>query len=402
MNRPIVKLFLLSSILAFSSCDCTDRNPGWVLEDTFDDPTEENTGENNGENNTNNQTTNNQTTGENNGEVETVNIVPDIPIEHALNERTALVKGDDGTLWLAYHSCSDSECDNVNLTLGQKRENQDWTFENVKAQQGTFGIEIYKNQPILIFLDPTDDSFKTALRRGKDDFIFETLPVRRTDVSDGLDIARDGDRVFVTFSNDRDPLSTFVLLEDEWRKVETLEISDASAAYERGLQADGAGNLFLVHQDAAEWGIAKYSLRDNRWTDRQYLQQEAVRPSSMVVFDDQICIASDVDDSYLSVSCGDMNNLERDLWAFPNERLSSYSSLFRGDNGTLYIAFNTANNESLRLAKHSPNQEWEFKNLFEKSSYGVSTAIDSAGQLVISYYTCENGRCSLEVLSGRQ
>lgn len=402
MNRSLFKISTLFCLLAFSSCDCTDRNPGWVLDETFD--------ENNNKIVDPDKTTDpdgkEKLTEEDEKEIaeKTVEIEENIPLEHALNERTALATGDDGTLWLAYHNCVTSDCEAVDLTLGQKKVGEDWTFERVKRQEGTFGIELYNDQPVLVFLDPTDDSFKVAMRTGKNEFSFETLPVRRTDPSDGLDIARDGDRVFVTFSNDAgDDISTFVLDDDEWTKVDSLDIGNASAAYERGLQADGNGNLFLVHQNAELWGIAQYSLSEAKWVERSYLDKAGLRPSSLVVGStDEICIASDVDDSYLSISCGDMDNLEREQWSFPDEQLSSYSSMFRGRNGTLYVAFNSESNATLRLGKRAPNSDWQFKSLFEKSSYGVSTTIDKDGDLIVSYYTCDDSKCSLEVLSGRQ
>ena len=400
---PSPHCLLLAGLIAASGCQCADSDPGWALYEDFGfgvdvgpdlplapdmgmlpDPPRE-----------------------------PEEIAVDVPLSHALNERTALAVDEQGTVYLGYHACRTRACEQVDLTLGRRARGGDWTFETVKEQRGTFGIDVaVPEEVVAAFLDPTDNTFKVARRLGVDAWEFRALGVRRTGPSDGLDITADAERMFVTFANERgDPVSLFAMEDGVWRAAPTLDIGHASAAYERGLGSDDAGNLYLVHQqgdDPSPWGVARYSMRDGEWKERTYYQElPRPRPSSLVVTSDgQLCIAGDINFGRVTITCGDMTHLERKRWEFDEHvalGAGGYSSMLEGSDGALYVAYPSDSNTQLRLArKPADSDAWTIETVFEKNAYGVSTIIDSQNLLVISYYTCGSLNCSLEVISRRQ
>lgn len=338
-------------------------------------------------------------------------VVTDVPMSHALNERTSLTVDANGTLFLGYHACHNARCSNPSLVIARRQRGGEWTHETVKSQRGTFGIAVSQPEhPIAAFLDPTDNTFKVARRDAPNRYDIRTLGVRRTGVSDGLDLTPDAGRMFVTFANERgDPVSLFVHAQGSWRALENLDIADASAAYERGLGADDEGNMYLVHRNGSfgsPWGLARYSLAEGHWGERAYFQSSALRPSSLVVKrDGELCLASDIFNSELVVTCGDMDNLERSRWDLGEDvALGSggYSSMLEGSDGSLFVAYPTNFNTELRLARKNPSDVWDVQTVFNKNAYGVSTVIDQRDLLVISYYTCGSATCSLEVISRPQ
>lgn len=399
MNYRIALIALAATL---SNCTCSDPNPGWEFAEDFgltepDPPIED------------------MPVSEDFEQPpdmwEPTEVVSNIPLSHALNERTSLAVDQNGTLYLGYHSCTSRDCADVDLVIARRPRGGDWTHETVKPQRGTFGIEVANPEEVVAaFLDPIDNTFKVARRLAPNDFELRTLGVRRTGISDGLDITPDGERMFVTFANERgDPVGLFVLAQGEWRGLQNLDIGDASAAYERGLGSDGQGNLYLVHRNGslgAPWGLARYSLRDGEWKERVYYERDSLRPSSFVVKrDGQLCIAGDINNASLTVTCGDMLDLERSRWDLDeNVALGAggYSSMLEGSDTSLYVAYPTNNNTELRLAKKAPDDDWSFQTVFEKNAYGVSTIIDSRDLLVMSYYTCGGQNCTLEVTSRPQ
>lgn len=391
----------VAAIVAASSCQCDDEHDGWdFYEDagtevdaaTFEDVA---------------------LLPETDAGWQPEEVVPEVPIDHALNERTALTVDANGTVFLGFHRCREASCRDTELVVARRaRESRRWTYETIKRQQGTFGIAVaIPEEVVAAFLDPLDNTFKVARRTGADEWELRTLGVRRTGPADGLDLAPDGERLFVTFANTRgDPVSLFALADGEWRQLESLDIGDASAAYERGLASDGQGNLFLVHRrgsDPAPWGIARYSAAEGRWRERTYYDViPRPRPSSLVVSDTRrVCIAGDVSFG-LMVTCGDITNIERDRWRVGDQvalGAGGYSSMLEGTDGALYVAYPAAGNTELRLAKKEPDaDEWTVETVANKNAYGVSTVIDDDDLLLISYYTCRGITCSLEVLSRRQ
>lgn len=335
--------------------------------------------------------------------VETDEVEPAIPIEQALNERTALATDPEGTIWLGYHSCPTNECSDPVLTLASKPLGQDWRRESVISQRGTFGIEVTSTgEVIAAFLDPGDFTFKTARRLGPDQFTFFDLPVRRGGRADGLDLAPDSGRMFVTFAGENDaPVRLFVFNDGQWSGRKTLEIRDASAALERGLRADGDGNLYLVHQRGrtGEWGIARYRLNQNRWDDPIYYREFEGRPSSLVVrANGEICLAGADPTTRLQVVCGPFEDIEQDLMEF-DERTDgrNYLSMVEGPDEQLHVVF-VAQDGILELATRRDGA-WLFEKLFDGPAFGVSTAINPvSSELVVSYYSCGTSSCTIEVL----
>lgn len=345
-------------------------------------------------------------------------VVDEVPRTQALNDRTSLDVGEDGTIWLGFHPCEDQTCGESWLGVAQRGPGADgWDVERVAPQRGTFGLVVYEEQPWAAYLDERNDQFRVAQRvgpGGPSGWLKEPMPVEFTGRYDGLDLTHDDRRMYVTFASDWSDAPVDLFARDmtragaEWIELSKLDVYEASAALERGLQADNRGNLFLVHRDGptGPYGVARYRLEDNLWDRQAYFPDTNVIVSSMVAREDgDICMSSTVNsggllgDGFLELSCGPINDLRRDVWRFPSETVSSYSSLIEGRDGSLIIAFNAGGNTELRVARRYPDGTWDFRTVFESSSYGVSTAISLQNRLLISYYTCESDRCTLEMLS---
>jgi hypothetical protein len=353
-------------------------------------------------------------------------IPPDIPWERevvevvertqALNDRTSLDVGDDGTVWLGYHSCDDSSCSNPYLSVAiNRQDSSSWQREKITPQQGTFGLIVYENEPWVAYLDEINGQFRVGRRNrpgtGEGAWTRTPLPVNFTGAYDGLDLTHDDERIYVTFASSlQTPVDLFA--RDMTRpnanfiEVAKLDVKEASAALERGLAADESGNLFLVHRDGPNgpYGVARYKLGDNLWDRQSYYDSPSITVSSMLARKDgDICMSNTVDGGFIGdgtfeVTCGKLNNLRRQVWRYDDETVSSYTSMIEGKDGSLIIAYNAGGNSRLRVARRYPDGQWDFRTVFSGSSYGVSTAIDNDNRLVISYYTCDD-RCTLEVLS---
>lgn len=355
---------------------------------------------------------------------EPVEIPPDIPWEkevvaevsqtQALNDRTSLGVGDDGTVWLGFHSCRDFGCAQSYLSVASREPaSGDWGIEEVTPQRGTFGLDVFGDQPWVAYLDEINGQFRVGNRSPTNGaWSLEPLPVNFTGPYDGLDITHDNSRIYVTFaSSSNDPVDLFAMDlragVSEWFELAKLDVGDASAALERGLSADDNGNLFLVHRDgdSGPYGVARYKLRDNIWDRQSYYNNPSIIASSMVARQSgDICLSNTVSGGFIGdgtfeVTCGKINNLRRDVWGFSDETVSSYTSMIEGREGSLIVAFNTGGNSSLRVGRRYPDGTWDFRTVFDGPSYGVSTAIDTENKLWISYYTCSSGgRCTLETL----
>lgn len=345
-------------------------------------------------------------------------VVAEVPRSQALNDRTSLGVGEDGTVWLGYHPCDDDQCIVSWLAVAIDRpDGQDWTIERVAEQRGTFGLDVHVNEPWVAYLDEVNNQFRVARRnlsgRGPQAWTKIPMPVDFTGPYDGLDLTHDDDFIYVTFASELDrPVELFAFDKrpgadsSEYIQLSSLDVGAASAALERGLQADGKGNLFLVHRegDTGPYGVARFRLRDNIWDRQAYFGDPGIVVSSMVARENgDICMSNTVPDGlfadgYLEMTCGKMNDLRRGLWRHQDESVSSYSSLIEGTDGSLIIAYNAGGNTELRVARRYPDGTWDIRTVFDGSSYGVSTALDTQNRLLISYYTCSRNRCTLELL----
>lgn len=338
-------------------------------------------------------------------------VVVEVPRSQAFNDRTSLSVGNDNTVWLGFHSCDTNSCNAPDLTIANRAAaatNQPWSLEDIAPQNTTFGLDVYENTPIVAFLDTNNSRFRVAQRSGPNSWNAETLPVQYGGNSDGLDLTHDGANMYVTFASDSGaPVNLFAKAMKSqapaWIKLRSLDVGKAQAALERGLQADGNGNLFLVHKDGdfGPYGVARYSLMNNTWNRRQYLSSDDLLVSSMVARSNgDICMSSASWDQNekLTMTCGTISGLERDVYGLNNERTNSYSSLIEGKDGSLMIAYAYGDNERLKIARRFPNGQWDVRTVFDGPTYGVSTAIDKDNKLLISYYTCRSSRCTLEFI----
>ena len=392
----------------WSACTCEDEQglEPWEVDETWEDETPDEVIE------------------EPEPEPEPETIPPDLPWEadevteversQALTDRTALSVGEDGTTWIGFHDCADSSCRQAYLAAAVLRPGEsDWTIERIAPQNSTFGLDVWGDTPWVAYLDSANREFRVAYR-DESGWHPMALPVNYQGDFDGLDLTHDDRYMYVTFaSNAGDPVNLFALDmtrpdRTDWIALSTLDVGRASAALERGLQADGQGNLFLVHRagETGPYGVARYRLEENVWDQIGYLSGPEYTASSMIAREDgSVCISTSVDDGsfgsngHLRLNCGTVTSLDRESWGFPQEGTSSYSSLIEGNDGSLITAYNTDGNTSLRVARRYPSGMWDFRTVFEQSSYGVSTGINKRNQLLISYYTCSGGRCTLELLS---
>jgi hypothetical protein len=179
-----------------------------------------------------------------------------------------------------------------------------------------------------------------------------------------------------------------------------------------GRGPDGGDSVYLVNKSGRTgvYGVYRYDEVLDRWPQSAELESysDLFVHSLYITRDFRLCMsgnygpASSLNDGHLLVTCGSMFDLTMDTHLFSSERLSPFdpSSIIEGDDGTLYVAYNPAGNDELRVASREPDSDtWRIETVYDGPSYGVSTAIDKSGDLVMSFYTCdEAGRCSLKVL----
>jgi hypothetical protein len=334
-------------------------------------------------------------------------VIEVVPQEQALTDRSSVGVSDDGIIWIGYHSCTNVQCSDPWLTIASNPTPSIWRKERVARQHGTFGLDVWRNDPVVAYLDHANNRFAVARRIGptRAPWVPERLPVDYTGEFDGLDIAHDTTRMFVTFANRKgDPVALFgrdmTGANNPWARLRSLDVGRASAALERGLNADDIGNLFLVHRDGetGPYGVARYKIRDNIWDRQRYLPRADYTVSSMVARPNgDICMIATNAVNRLILTCGTMSRLERDTYEV-HDTTNSYSSLIEGLDGSLMIAYSSGNNGPLRVWRLYPDGHTENREVFSGPSYGVSTTLDRQNRLVISYYTCRSRRCTLELI----
>src|SRR5690606_32120858 len=147
---------------------------------------------------------------------------------------------------------------------------------------------------------------------------------------------------------------------------------------ERGLRADNQFNLYLVHRRSqfGTYGIARYSLAENAWTERSYLPDDHQVSSLLIRRNGELCMSSTNAANQLIVTCGDMQNLTRERKVFTGERVTYFSSMVEGSDGTLFVAYHNQDNNHLRVARRTHNGQWTTETAFSANAYGVSTAVN--------------------------
>jgi hypothetical protein len=341
----------------------------------------------------------------------------DVPCtESELNDRTSLAIDDNGTLWLGHHKFQRPDCSNPTLVVNRKRLEGRWVREDIQPHEGIFGLSIIDdNRPIAVFPDRRDGTFEAVHRRGNRDWEFHTFDIgsHRVRRGDGFDVTNDGERFFVTFAGNNAPQVRLFSAEagngaPDWESRRSLFVEDPSAAMERGLRADTDDSVYLVHENEERnrYGLARYDKDDDLWKDRVYFNDanRRARVHSFVIREDfELCMSSRLQGQLL-VTCGTMFDLQQDRTLFDQEISRRYpSSMIEGDDGTLYVVFHPDDNSELRVAKRPPGGEWSVQTVYDGSSFGISTAIDMTGDLVMAFYTCgERGQeCTLKVLRER-
>ena len=338
--------------------------------------------------------------------------------EEAKNDRTSIVVDDKGTMWLGYHKYRGQGCRNSTLVVAHRRVAGRWVREDIQPHEGIFAVStIDTNRPIAVYPDAAQGTFKAAHREGFRRWRFHDFDVgaHRVDRRDGFDVTEDGEQFFVTFAEDEAPKVRLYSYDTtagnpQWKSRAPLRVRDPQAAMERGLRADPDDSVYLVHhsRDRLRFGIARYDKQDDRWPEKSYFSDDnsAANVHSFVITDDfNLCMSSRLSERLL-VTCGTMFNLQMKRKLFPNERIPSDfpSSMVEGRDGTLYVVFNPEDNSELRVAKRHPDGHWSVRTVFNGSSYGISTAIDKTGDLVMAFYTCGRfgrGSCSLKVIQER-
>ncbi len=331
---------------------------------------------------------------------------------HALNDRTSLIVDELGTMWLGYHSCANSFCTTPQLTVANRfiqpitNTNDPWQYESVQQpHSGIFGLEVIQpDAPIAVYPDPRDNQLRVAHRSP----INGVWQIRSLNLigagNDGFDVTRDRARFYVSFANSRTSTVDFLVYNSaaaapRWQRLPQLT-GAYSAAYERGLRADNQFNLYLVHRRSqfGTYGIARYSLAENAWTERSYLPDDHQVSSLLIRHNGDLCMSSTNAASQLIVTCGDMQNLTRERKVFSGERVTYFSSMVEGSDGTLFVAYHNQDNNHLRVARRTHNGQWTTETAFSANAYGVSTAVNHREEIALSFYTCQAARCSVQVL----
>jgi hypothetical protein len=339
----------------------------------------------------------------------------DVPFEHALTDRTEMVIDDDGTFWIAFHSCDQPSCENATLSVARRPVGGDWTFEDIEPHRGIFGIDVIEpGRPLVVFPQQRDASLKAATRVGASSWEIRRLPVRRSvGRGSGFDLTQDGQRFYVTYADEGAPeVELFSKAANTspgaFVRRDSLQAQDPQAAMGRGLRADTAGSAYLVHRNdnVGAYGISRYDFGIDRWPQSSYLQTlgDQFVHSLWITQDFQLCMSGGLN-GHLVVTCGTTFDLEQRSKQFFGQDIARRhpSSIIEGDDGTLYIAFNPDGNTELRVAKLPPGgdfqNDWEFVTVFDGPSFGVSTAIDRFGNLAISFYTCTaQDICSMKLV----
>ncbi len=415
-------LLLIAAVLPFSGCNCHDSGEsGWSLEDDFE------FGEDAGADvsiDVRPPSFNIDAWGQEEPDVADVDdepvdpwqseeVEPGVERTHALTDRTSLAVDADGTLWLGYHTCSDIYCSESTLRVVHRPVDGDWSGEDIREHEGIFGVSVVGSQaPIVVFPDILDRTFKAAHRQADGSWDLRTFPVSRSSGlrGDGFDVTQDGTRYFATFAPaDADEVDLFSYNPSAdnplWQQRTPLSVANPQAAMERGLRADPGEGVYLVNRDGFDgaYGVHRYDEDADAWPQSVELDEYPdVFVHSLYITDTfELCLSSNHNQRLL-VTCGSMFDLTRDVDYFSSEVLAERhpSSVIEGDDGTLYVAYNPDRNEELRVASRDPDAgTWQVETVFDGPSYGVSTAIAHSGDLVISFYTCDDDdRCSLQVL----
>lgn len=348
-------------------------------------------------------------------------VEPSIPGTHALTDRTSLAVDPEGTLWLGYHACNDYECSRPMLRVVHKKIGQDWVGEDIRAHEGIFGVSVVKpGEPLIAYPDSFEAVYRADLRAPNGQWRTHTFDVPRGSSLqyDGFDIAQDGDSYFISFApNDAPEVSFYGLnvrdAQPRWKRLQPLQIRNSQAAMERGLRADRGNSVYLVNRNGSTglYGVYRYDETINRWPQSVEFDaawEDLFVHSLYITRDYRLCMSGSLSatDVYAStslmVTCGSMFDLTQEVHVFGEELLSPEhpSSIIEGTDGTLYVAYNPRGNRELRVASKRPGESrWKIETAWDGPSYGVSTAIDLAGDLVISFYTCDElDRCSLKVV----
>ncbi|MFU8802896.1 MAG: hypothetical protein ACNA8W_03710 [Bradymonadaceae bacterium] len=337
------------------------------------------------------------------GEWTTETIDEEFAFSHALNERTSLVVDSRGTLWLGYHACDDRQCSSPRLVVGRKPIDGEWTYETIQNHRGLFGLQVIRSEePIAVYVDDRDQSFKVAMRKGPNHWEIQRIDVGRAGLYDGFDVTNDRTRFYLSFASSESTSVDFFVYnvaanQPYWRRLPSLPQA-YSAAMERGLGADNSFSLYLVHRQSrfGSYGVAHYNLGQQRWDERVYFDHSDTVSSFVVRRNDQLCLSHERGGN-LAVSCGNMDDLSRETTLF-REPISGYSSMIEGRDGSLFVAFHGRENTSMRVARGDARRGWAVETAFQGSSYGISTAINHHDQLAMAFYTCPGSLCSLRVL----
>jgi hypothetical protein len=295
------------------------------------------------------------------------------------------------------------------LTVAHHRRGQrDWTFETVDTQEYLQVLAVTQaNRPILAYPNPSDGTMNVARRRSNGTWRRQTLNVRSAVTgSPGFDTASDEDSYYVSYAGDSSDRVEFFQFDTTnpgqgWTDRASLMREDPSAAFERGLRADTGDSAYLVHRRngrGTPYGLARYDKQEDRWAQTEYFDSAAYRVHSLEVTDDfQLCTAGDVG-STLHVTCGSMVDLDAQRWRFTNQpdvMALPPASMAVGDDGSLYVAFNTSGGADLRVAKLPPQSNgWRVTTIYGSESSGVSTDVAPDGRLIVSFFACDDPQTS--------
>lgn len=338
-------------------------------------------------------------------------IEPSVPLRHARTDRTSVVVDSAGTIWVGYHACDDRDCDETDLVVSNRRLEADWRTERIEEHSGIFGIEVIDaGRPIAVYTDTDDGEFRAAMRQGPDRWDIVGFPVSHDSAADGFDVTQDGRRYFVTFAADGAPSVELFVRDTQaasprWVRRRALEVFNPQAAMARGFRADDSGDGYLVHRNgrSGPYGVARYDRDLDAWPQTGYFGTTfagAFVHSFVITDDRRLCMSSDWQGRLL-VTCGSIFDLSDEARHFDDQALASRhpSSLALGHDGTLYAAFNPVGNDELRVARRSPAGHWTVETVFDGPSYGVSSTVDLNGDLLVSFYTCDDDDlCSLKLL----
>lgn len=316
---------------------------------------------------------------------------------------TEIVVANDGTQWLAYHTCVSERCRERALMLARRPIGGDWSIEQVaEAQVYDFALSLDADQrPMLSYVD--GDEWTLFVANPNSDGTFEMTPLDTRCGSNGDVVRTLSSRThrYVLHSNGlrEDPIVLYRSDENSWSRVTTLDFSSAGVAPD-GLTEDAEGWLWMTYRTIDELAVVAYEPATDTWRGPWIIgPRDGFWLSSVEVMGDMSVCVSGARDNRLVVLCA--AGPEPTSWVeetVPDQQVFGFNRLIQTDNGAAVVAFDHWSHEELRVVWRAPRAtSWSLETVAATPGYGISMTTTPDGLPVISFLTCDDQGCAVAV-----